>query len=141
MRAREAAQLRADVTDVFNSYAYALDAKDRAALGELLAPDVVLVRASGTYHGVEEFLNQYESAIGRDSPRSRHFITNIDPRIEDEVIRVRAYFLATFDEGAAIRLVWGHYNDTLVERDGRLMFQEKVNVIERTVRIEQPANA
>lgn len=137
---RVPAQLRSDVTDCMIRYASAVDAKDLAALRELLAPDVVLVRPDGTYHGVEAFLATYAAAIGPGTPSSRHLVTNIDPRPEGDVIHVRAYFLAAFDEGAAARLVWGRYEDVLAERDGRLVFQKKVNVVERSLRINGGAN-
>ncbi len=77
-------------------------------------------------------------------PRAwRHFISGVQVlRSEDGAIRTRANFLVTeamSDRDPTVFVV-GRYLDTLVRRDGRLRFRERIAVCDTTTTCAAPSS-
>jgi enoyl-CoA hydratase/carnithine racemase/ketosteroid isomerase-like protein len=117
---------------VMYAYARAVDERDLAALGRLVTDDVRLTRADGAREGRAAFVDFYRSAFGSMAP-SRHFASNIQASGDGGLIRVRAYFQASFFGPEQTQIVTGSYADTLREDGGGLRIAEKVNNVEFTV--------
>jgi ketosteroid isomerase-like protein len=114
------------------AYARAVDERDLAALGRLVTDDVRLTRADGGREGRAAFVDFYRSAFGSMAP-SRHFASNVQASGDGGLIRVRAYFQASFFGPEQTQIVTGSYADTLREDGGGLRIAEKVNNVEFTV--------
>lgn len=117
---------------VMYAYARAVDERDLAALGRLVTDDVRLTRGDGVREGRAAFVDFYRSAFGSMAP-SRHFASNVQTSGDGGLIRVRAYFQASFFGPEQTQIVTGSYADTLREEGGGLRIAEKVNNVEFTV--------
>jgi enoyl-CoA hydratase/carnithine racemase/ketosteroid isomerase-like protein len=128
-----AEDLSGRAAQVMYSYARAVDERDLDALGRIVTDDVKLTRADGVREGRAAFVDFYRSAFGSMAP-SRHFASNIQASGEGALIRVRAYFQASFFGAEQTQIVTGSYADALRDdADGGLRIAEKTNNVEFTV--------
>jgi enoyl-CoA hydratase/carnithine racemase/ketosteroid isomerase-like protein len=117
---------------VMYGYARAVDERDLDALGRMVTDDVRLTRADGVREGRAAFVDFYRSAFGSMAP-SRHFASNVQASGDGGLIRVQAYFQASFFAAKQTQVVTGSYADTLREERSGLRIAEKVNNVEFTV--------
>jgi len=119
---------------VMYAYARAVDERDLEALGRMVTDDVKLTRADGVRDGRAAFVEFYRSAFSSMAP-SRHFASNAQAFGDGGLIRVHAYFQASFFGPEKTQIVTGSYADTLRDDGGGLRIAEKVNNIEFTVEL------
>lgn len=127
-----AGDLSGRAAQVMYAYARAVDERDLDALGRMVTDDVRLTRADGVREGRAAFVDFYRSAFGSMAP-SRHFASNVQASGEGGLIRVQAYFQASFFAAEQTQIVTGSYADTLREEGDGLRIAEKVNNVEFTV--------
>jgi enoyl-CoA hydratase/carnithine racemase/ketosteroid isomerase-like protein len=117
---------------VMYAYARAVDERDLDALGRMVTDDVRLTRADGVREGRAAFVDFYRSAFGSMAP-SRHFASNVQASGDGGLVRVQAYFQASFFGAEQTQIVTGSYADTLRDDGAGLRIAEKVNNVEFTV--------
>lgn len=100
------------------------------ALVGLFSEDAVMRNPAGTHEGRAAIHAYYTTFFRSDTHFARHHVLNqVITLPEPGVAHHDAYFIAVLGRGGESRIVFGSYADTLVKRDGRWFFQEKINDI------------
>jgi uncharacterized protein (TIGR02246 family) len=108
------------------------------ALVGLFAEDAVMRNPAGTHEGRAAIHAYYTAFFRSDTQFARHHVMNqVITLVDDGVAHHDAYFIAVLGRGGESRIVFGNYADTLVQRDGRWWFQEKINDIVAATTLEQ----
>jgi uncharacterized protein (TIGR02246 family) len=100
------------------------------ALAELFAEDAVMRNPSGAHEGRDAIRTYYTNFFKSGTMFARHHAVNqVITIVEPGLARHDAYFIAMLGRDGESKIVYGSYADTLVKRDGRWLFQEKINDI------------
>lgn len=100
------------------------------ALVALFAEDAVMRNPTGVHDGREAIRAYYTKFFESGTLFARHHVLNqVITILEPGRARHDSYFLAFLGRDGESKLVCGAYADTLVKRDGRWLFAEKVNDI------------
>lgn len=108
------------ITRLIAAYAQFMDSRDIDSLVELFVEDGSLAFPGVTVRGREELAARFENA-----PRGVHVmglpLITVDPTANSARSRAAFVFLADNEQ----RVGRGHYDDALVHRDGRWLFQAR----------------
>jgi len=116
---------RLAIQDAIHRYAHALDASRWDDMAALFADDSVLdVGPMGTYEG-RAGVRRFGDLLGPMGLTMRHYVTNIVITGDGASAHARVYVLAFTGEPGAQRPNTGFYEDDLVKRDGRWLFQRR----------------
>jgi uncharacterized protein (TIGR02246 family) len=100
------------------------------ALVRLFAEDAVMRNPAGVHEGRDAIHTYYRNFFDTGTLFARHHVVNqVITIVEPGRARHDAYFIAMLGRDAQSKIVYGRYADTLVKRDGRWQFVEKVNDI------------
>lgn len=109
-------------------YATACDAADVTRLEALFAEEAVL-RNPDAHEGRDAIISYYAPILTSLS-FARHHVSNLDITVHDaDHASYTAYFCAVLGRDGDSVLSFGNYRDTVVRRDGRWIYTEKVNEI------------
>ncbi|OZC53161.1 nuclear transport factor 2 family protein [Rhodococcus sp. RS1C4] len=115
------------------AYAWAADSGDLDTLRDLAVEDIAVTQTTQEKRGIENFLDIYRAFAASETEVSRHVVTNTLVTVEDDGVRIDAYFEATlFDPGSTSR-IFGRYSDSLVEVDGDLKIKHKRIFVDRVM--------
>lgn len=107
------------------------------ALVDLFATDAVMRNPAGTHSGREAIRAYYTAFFESGTKFARHHVLNqVITMVGPDRARHDSYFLAMLGRGGESKIVYGAYADTVVRRDGRWWFEEKVNEIVAPTTIE-----
>jgi uncharacterized protein (TIGR02246 family) len=100
------------------------------ALIDLFAPDAVMRNPAGAHEGQDAIRAYYTKFFSSGTRFARHHVLNQVITMDGpDRARHDSYFLAMLGREGESKIVYGAYADTVVRRDGRWFFQEKVNDI------------
>lgn len=124
----EAIAAKLEITELEARYAWAIDEGRVGQLAALFAEDARLTLTPGDVdrRGREAVLAWFdEYCHGWGWQNRRHYLTNLQTRIDGTNARCRAYFLLTYEVHGRSRIGWGNYEDRFERRDGRWWIVEK----------------
>ena len=139
---------RQQILELMAAYGQAMDAADGDAFVKLFTPDAVLIAGGGeTFKGTDALrkigasAGQREVVSGPVPPRGypvHHQYSNVSMNIKGNAATVRANWLVI---NGRVRIPalqsMGHYEDTLVKRNGRWLYTERRIVNEVLTRPEK----
>lgn len=116
----EAFRDEAEIRDVVNRYAYALDRKDWDDLHHVFAADAsVEFKGIGRFQGIAEIIKIVESALDF-ALATQHLIGNVSIKIDGNTASSECYLQALHvgkgDFAGKTMTVWGKYTDRLERR-------------------------
>jgi uncharacterized protein (TIGR02246 family) len=107
------------------------------ALAGLFAEDAVMRNPAGSHEGRDSIHTYYTKFFSSNTQFARHHVMNQVITLDaPDRARHDAYFLAILGRDNESKIVFGSYADTLVKRDGRWLFAEKINDIVAPTTIE-----
>src|SRR5918993_1355359 len=107
------------------------------ALLALFAEDAVMRNPAGAHSGREAIRAYYTKFFTSGTKFARHHVMNqVITILEPGRARHDSYFIAMLGRDGESKIVYGSYAATVVRRDGRWLFQEKVNDIVAPTSIE-----
>jgi len=96
----------------------------------LFAEEAVMRNPAGAHEGQEAIRAYYVAFFGSGVTFARHHVMNqVITMLAPDRARHEAYFMAMLGRDGESKIVYGKYIDTVVRRDGRWLFVEKVNDI------------
>lgn len=124
---------REQILELLTAYGETLDRHDFAAFGQLFTEDATYVGGSGTTRGREAIQASLEKIIkanplGLPGPKF-HVFFNPSIQIDGDRAKVRAlgaYITPDPEKNIAQMVFFVTYEDELVRRDGRWLFQQRV---------------
>ena len=124
----ETAAAKLEIAELEARYAWAIDEGRVERLEEIFADDAHLTLTPGDVdrRGREDVLawfQEYCHAWGWQN--RRHYLANLQSRVDGDTARCRAYFLLTYEVHGRSRIGWGNYEDRFERRDGRWWITEK----------------
>jgi uncharacterized protein (TIGR02246 family) len=100
------------------------------ALVGLFREDAVMRNPAGRHEGRAAIHDYYTTFFQDDTRFTRHHVLNqVITVLEPGVARHDAYFIVVLGRHGESKIAFGSYADTVVHRDGRWWFQEKINDI------------
>ena len=117
---------RVMITDLIARYAHTLDSGDLDGYVRNFAPDGVLFEAHRGHDAIRTYVAGVIARRQADPNRTRHFAGA--PTIDGDSERATVHsYLMWITEGAELPIhEAAEYNDVVVKRDGRWMFQSRV---------------
>lgn len=130
-------QDRLAIEDLLSRYAVAMDSGDYETYAALFAEDAELIFANTHLTGRAAILETMRPALERSNGgadgagRLRHLLSGVSITIDGDTATARAnWATVSARSGAPAIGAMGYYDDTLVRRDGRWMFQRRNIVTE-----------
>ncbi len=103
---------------------------DIAGLVGMFAADAVMRNPAGSHNGREAIHTYYKSFFAGGTKFARHHVINqVITVVAPGLAHHDAYFIAMLGREGESKVIFGRYADTLVQRDERWWFQEKINDI------------
>lgn len=124
----DTAAAKLEIAELEARYAWAIDEGRVEQLAEIFADDARLILTPGDVdqRGRADVLAWFRAYCGEWGWHNRrHYVTNLQSRVDGDVALCRAYFLLTYEVHGRSRIGWGNYEDRFERRDGRWWMTEK----------------
>lgn len=121
------------IAELIARYNFAIDHDDYQGWADCFAPDGVFDGVIGKFDAHRE-LDRFTAEVKRlaaESPKLRHYVTNILTEVDGDTARSKCFLLltSTTKEGGSRVAMAGEYEDRLVKHEGQWLFSyRKVHI-------------